>query len=81
MKTITYTPRGVCARKITVTVDGDKIVDVVFDGGCDGNHTGLERLVKGRTVEEVASLLEGTTCGKRPTSCPDQLAKALREAL
>jgi uncharacterized protein (TIGR03905 family) len=78
MKTITYTPHGVCARKITITVDGDTIADVHFDGGCEGNHAGIERLVKGRKVDEVATLLDGTTCGRRPTSCPDQLSKALR---
>ncbi|MFA6776312.1 MAG: TIGR03905 family TSCPD domain-containing protein [Sphaerochaetaceae bacterium] len=81
MKSITYIPRGVCARKIIVTVDDGKVVDVVFEGGCDGNHTGIERLVRGRSVAEVAGLLEGTTCGARRTSCPDQLSKALRQLL
>ncbi|MFA6844234.1 MAG: TIGR03905 family TSCPD domain-containing protein [Sphaerochaetaceae bacterium] len=82
MKTLTYIPHGVCARKITVTMDDNQIIeDVQFEGGCDGNHTGIERLAKGHSAQEVARLLEGVTCGGRPTSCPDQLARALREAL
>lgn len=80
MKTITYTPHGVCARRITVSVDDEGIIqDVAFVGGCDGNHKGIIRLIKGMPAKKVAELLKGTTCGWRKTSCPDQLAKALEE--
>ncbi len=79
MSTITYRTQGVCARSITVEVDGDVIKDVQFVGGCDGNLKAIGRLVKGRNVGEVRELLEGNTCGNKPTSCADQLAKALSE--
>jgi uncharacterized protein (TIGR03905 family) len=82
MKSLSFTPRGVCARRIDVTIDDEGIVqDVAFVGGCDGNHKGIIKLVKGMRAEKVADLLEGTTCGWRKSSCPDQLAKALRKAL
>lgn len=81
MKQLDFTPHGVCARKITVVLDdNDVIQDVFFVGGCDGNHKGIVRLVKGHKASEIADLLSGTTCGFRPTSCPDQLAQALRQA-
>ena len=78
-ETHTYKPHGVCARSIQITTDGDIIEDVSFKGGCDGNHNGIVRLVRGQKIEDVADILEGTRCGRRSTSCPDQLAKALRE--
>lgn len=76
----TYTPQGVCARRIDVELNGDVVESVAFQGGCDGNLKAVSKLVKGRTVDEVAALLEGNTCGPRPTSCADQLVRALREA-
>ena len=76
-----YFPVGVCSMKITVEVDGDTIKNVKFLGGCPGNTQGVATLCVGRNVAEVISILEGIKCGPRPTSCPDQLAKALKQAL
>lgn len=79
MKTYTYTPQGVCSRGITVTVDERNIItDIHIEGGCEGNHGGLIALCLGQEASVVATKLEGITCGKRKTSCPDQLAKALK---
>ncbi len=75
-----YTPRGVCSRRIDVELDGDVIKEVGFFGGCDGNLKAISKLVAGKNVEEVVSLLEGNTCGRRSTSCADQMCKAIREA-
>ncbi|MCC6109032.1 MAG: TIGR03905 family TSCPD domain-containing protein [Denitrobacterium sp.] len=76
----TYTPRGVCSRQINVELDGDTIEHVDFVGGCNGNLKAIGKLVKGKSVDEVAQILEGNTCGPRPTSCADQMVKALRAA-
>mgnify|MGYP004450530083 CR=1 FL=1 len=78
MATLNYRPKGVCARAITIDTKGDIIENVEFQGGCNGNLKAIGKLVKGMTVSEVRELLEGNTCGKRDTSCADQLAKALR---
>lgn len=75
-----YRTRGTCSRQIFVELDGDVIKKVEFVGGCDGNLTGIAKIVEGMTVEQVAGKLAGTKCGPRPTSCPDQLAIAVREA-
>ena len=75
-----YTPCGVCSRRIDVELDGDVIKEVGFVGGCDGNLKAISKLVAGKNVEEVVSLLEGNTCGRRSTSCADQMCKAIREA-
>ena len=75
-----YTPRGVCSRQIDVELDGDTVKSVQFTGGCDGNLKAISKLVVGMKVDEVAALLEGNTCGRRSTSCADQLVNALREA-
>lgn len=70
-----YKTSGVCARTINFDIDDNGIITAVeFDGGCNGNQTGISRLVVGKPAEEIISILKGTTCGKRPTSCPDQLA-------
>lgn len=67
---------------ITLEIDEEKkLHNVQFIGGCDGNHKGIIRLVEGQDAESVADTLAGTTCGPRPTSCPDQLSKAIKEAL
>lgn len=66
---------------IEIELDGDIIKDVVFTGGCNGNLSGISKLIKGMKAEDVIERIEGTTCGTNPTSCPDQLSKALREAL
>lgn len=79
MDKITYTPKGVCSRQIEVVLDGDIIKRVEFVGGCMGNTQGVARLVEGMTVEEAVTRLEGIECGRKGTSCPDQLAKAIIE--
>ena len=78
----TYKPQGVCAQLIGVELEDDKatIKEVRFMGGCDGNLKAVAKLVAGRRVDEVAPILEGNTCGRRPTSCADQLTRALRAA-
>ena len=77
----TYYPQGTCSVMIEVELDGDIIKDVTFTGGCNGNLKGISKLVKGMRAEDVIERIEGTTCGDGPTSCPDQLSKALRQAL
>ena len=73
-----YTPKGVCSRQINIEVNGDTIESVQFVGGCNGNTQGISSLVKGMKVDEVIARLEGINCNGRGTSCPDQLAKALK---
>ncbi|MEE0845306.1 MAG: TIGR03905 family TSCPD domain-containing protein [Eggerthellaceae bacterium] len=75
-----YKPHGVCARQISVELDGNKVKDVAFVGGCNGNLKAISKLVRGMEVDDVVRILEGNTCGPRPTSCADQLTRALREA-
>ena len=80
--TYTYTPRGVCSRKITVELSDSGVVEnVSFQGGCNGNTQGVAALVKGMKAEEAISRMKGIDCNGRGTSCPDQLAEALTEAL
>ena len=76
--TYTYRPRGVCSQLMEVEVEDGKIRRVQVLGGCDGNLQGISRLVVGMDVEEAISRMEGIRCGGKPTSCPDQLAKALK---
>ena len=76
-----YKTKGVCSQAIEVELDGDIIKNVQFYGGCSGNTQGVASLVKGMTAEEAIKRLEGIKCGPRPTSCPDQLAKALKQAM
>ena len=78
---LTYYPEGVCSVMIEVELDGDTIKDVVFTGGCNGNLNGISKLIKGMNAREVIEKLEGTRCGVNETSCPDQLSKALKQAL
>ena len=73
-----YTTRGVCARQINYEVEDGIIKHVDFVGGCNGNLKAIAKLVEGQPADKIADLLEGNTCGSRPTSCADQLAKALR---
>lgn len=80
MKKFTYTPRGVCSRRIEISLQGDIIQEVSFMGGCSGNTQGLAALVKGAQIDDVIARVEGIRCGFKATSCPDQLAKALRAA-
>ncbi len=78
---IQYQTKGTCARQINVTVEDGIIKNVEFVGGCNGNTKGISSLVKGMKVEDVIERLENTKCGMKPTSCPDQLAQALKQAL
>lgn len=80
-KKFTFYPEGVCSMMIEIELDGDTISDVVFTGGCNGNLSGISKLIKGMKAEDVIEKLEGTTCGFKDTSCPDQLSKALRQAM
>ena len=73
-----YTPVGVCSRKIYLEVNDGKVENIEFVGGCNGNLKGIAELVKGMDVEDVIERLEGITCGAKPTSCPAQLAEALK---
>ena len=76
-----YNPKMVCSRRITFDLDGDVVHNVSFEGGCNGNLKAVSKLVDGMTVEQIEAKLKGNTCGMRPTSCADQLSKALEEAL
>lgn len=78
MTTTNYRTQGVCARSITIETDGDVITNVEFQGGCDGNLKAIGLLVKGQKIADVAALLEGNTCGRKDTSCADQLSRALK---
>ena len=80
-KKFTFYPQGVCSMMIEIELDGDIIKDVVFTGGCNGNLSGISKLITGMRAEDVIERLEGTRCGLNETSCPDQLSKALRQAL
>lgn len=75
------TPRGVCSRLITFDIVDDKVTNVNFYGGCPGNAQGISKLAEGRCPEDVIAALEGICCGRKPTSCPDQLAQALKAAI
>lgn len=77
-----FKPHGVCSTNIHVALsdDGSTIEEINFERGCPGNLSAISKLVKGMPTEKVIDLLDGNTCGKRPTSCADQLTKALREA-
>lgn len=77
--TYSYKTKGVCARQINFEIEDGIVKEIQFIGGCNGNTQGVAALAKGRKVQEVINLLEGINCGGRGTSCPDQLAKALKE--
>lgn len=74
-----YSVKGVCSRAVDIEVEGDVIKSVKFVGGCMGNTQGVARLAEGRKVSEVVAILEGIDCHGRGTSCPDQLARVLKE--
>ena len=80
-KHIEYRTRGTCARQVIIDVEDGVIIDCSFVGGCAGNTAGVASLVKGMKAEEAISRLKGIKCGFKPTSCPDQLALALEEAI
>lgn len=80
MRSFSYIPKGVCSRKIDIELDDDnRILSVRFTGGCNGNLKGIGELVKGMQAENVIEKLENVKCGMKPTSCPAQLAEALKE--
>ena len=81
MQEFSYRTNGVCSRQIDIVLDGDRIVKVRFVGGCAGNTAGVAALVAGMRAEDAIERLRGIRCGFKPTSCPDQLAQALSEAL
>ena len=74
-----YKTKGTCSTQIEVDLDGDIVKNVKFTGGCHGNLQAIPRLVEGMTVEEVERRISGIRCGMKNTSCPDQLAQALRQ--
>ena len=78
MEHITYATKGVCSRQIDIDVEGNVIKAVKFTGGCSGNTQGVASLVRGMTIDEAIERLSGIKCGFKPTSCPDQLAEALK---
>ena len=78
MKHYAYKTEGVCSRMIDLDIDGNTVVKVTFTGGCSGNTQGVAALVAGMDIDEAISRIEGIHCGPRPTSCPDQLAQALK---
>ncbi len=80
MEHISYNTSGTCARKIEIDVENGIVVDVKFIGGCSGNTQGVAALVKGMSVEEAIKRLDGIRCGFKSTSCPDQLAQALKRS-
>lgn len=78
---IHYKPKGVCSRQIDIELEGNVIKSVRFTGGCSGNTQGVAALAQGMTVEEYIKRCKDIKCGFKKTSCPDQLARALEEAL
>ena len=74
-----YKTKGTCAQRIFFEIEDGKVKNVQFVGGCNGNLKGISALVEGMDVQDVISRVEGIHCGMKPTSCPDQLARALKE--
>ena len=76
-----YKTKGTCSQYILFDIEEDKVKNVQYIGGCNGNLQGISKLVEGMPVNEVIARLEGIHCGMKPTSCPDQLATALKNSL
>jgi uncharacterized protein (TIGR03905 family) len=76
-----YKTKGTCSQRILFEISDNKVWNVQFIGGCNGNLQGISKLVEGMDANEVISRIEGIRCGFKPTSCPDQLATAIKEAL
>ena len=76
---ITYRPKGVCSQLMDIEVEDGKIESVKITGGCSGNLQGISSLLKGMDVNEAISRMEGIRCGIKATSCPDQIAQALKQ--
>lgn len=79
MEKFEYRPSGVCSRLFTFEVEDGKVCSLEVIGGCHGNLQGISHLIKGMDIEEVISRLEGIRCGNKSTSCPDQIAQALKD--
>ena len=77
----THTNKGTCSTQVSFDLNDGIITNVSYVGGCNGNLQGVSRLVEGQKAEEVLGRLKGIRCGVKPTSCPDQLARAIEEAL
>lgn len=75
-----YKTKGTCSQRILFEIENNVLTNVEFIGGCNGNLKGISSLVEGMQIDEVINRLEGTTCGMKATSCPDQLATALKNA-
>lgn len=80
-KKLIYPTRGVCSQAIEICIEDDIVKSVQFYGGCNGNTQGISQLVRGMKADEVIARLEGISCNGKGTSCPDQLARALRQML
>ena len=78
MSTFVYKPKGVCSTEMQFQLEGDVITGLQVINGCNGNLKGISALVKGRTIDEVIGCLDGIKCGFKTTSCPDQIAQALK---
>ncbi|MCQ2533472.1 MAG: TIGR03905 family TSCPD domain-containing protein [Clostridia bacterium] len=76
-----FSPKGVCAMEITFDINGNVVSNISFMGGCNGNLKAIAKLCDGMTVEDIEAKLKGNTCGFKGTSCADQLAIAVREAM
>ena len=76
-----YKTKGTCSQRIQFVIEDGKVRNVQFIGGCNGNLQGISKLVDGMDADEVIARIQGIRCGMKPTSCPDQLATALQEAL
>ncbi len=76
----TYKTHGTCSTEINFDIKDNKVYNVEFTNGCNGNLKGISKLIEGEDIDVIISKLEDVTCNARPTSCPDQLAKALKEA-
>lgn len=79
MREFIYNPSGVCSRQMIFKIENDIIIDLDVVGGCPGNLTGIKKLIIGLNIDDVINKLDGIKCGMKPTSCPDQIAKALKE--
>ncbi len=78
--TYEYKTKGTCSQRILFEIENDTVKNIQFIGGCNGNLKGISALVEGMKIDEVISKLDGIHCGMKPTSCPDQLAQALKQA-
>ena len=81
MASYTFTPSRVCSRKISFSIDDGKLHDISFLGGCDGNLKAISKLLEGEDAQKAVDILKGNDCGGRGTSCADQLAIAVEQAL